>query len=288
MTWQLKLDPETNAPIINDGKILYVDPDGNDLPLDPPAMYQKIGELGKLNKKDREKYQEMRDRFAPLAEIEDIADWKTKAEKAMEAVQNFNDKDWMAASKVEALKNDMRESYEAKLKVKDGVLTDVQKQYEEKLNKKDGQIRILMVSSKFSSSPYFTGPEPKTNLRPDIAESHFGKHFKVELDEKTQEAVLRAYYSNGDPIISKINPGEPADFDEAMGMIIDKYPGKDAILKASGGGSGGSGGKGTDDSTPNKLEDLKIRHKAAVENHRTTEAVALKNQIFELEQSLRK
>jgi len=286
MTWKIKTDPETKAPVMEDGKIVYIDPEGTELPLDPPAMYQKITTLGKQNKTDRTNYKTLRDRFAPFKDIEDIEKWKADADKALEDVQNFDDKDWMSSSKVKALKDDMKESYEGKLKAKDTLLGETTLQFKEDLLKKEGQIRTLMVSNKFTGSLFFGGTEPKTTLTPEIAESFFGKHYKVEIDEKTQETNLRAFYSNGDPILSKVNPGEPAEFEEAMSMIIDKYPGKDNILVASGAGSGGHGGSGDEHDLPNELEKLKKRHKEAVDGQRTTEAVALKNQIFALQQKV--
>ena len=139
-----------------------------------------------------------------------------------------------------------------------------------------------MVSNKFASSPYFVGEKKKTILPPNIGESHFGKHFKVEDDDGI--SVLKAYHENGEPIISKVNPGEPADFNEAMGIIIDEFPNKDTILSAPGGGSGGQGGHGNDEDDDD-LSSLKLKHKEALENGQTQLAISLKNKIFKLEQA---
>ena len=107
---------------------------------------------------------------------------------------------------------------------------------------------------------------------------------RVEEVEGQADPVLRAYHPSGDLIHSKTNPGEPAGFTEALGIIIDAYPGKDNILSATGGGSGGQGGKGGGggDAT---LADLKKQHKEALENGHHQKAVGLKNKIFELEHS---
>lgn len=286
MALVLKLDETTKAPIVTDDqKIIYYDDEDStqaDLPLDPVGMYTKIGELGKQNKTDRDNFTAIRDKFADFGKIDDLPDWKKKADAALVTVENFNDKDWMKADKVEKLKVEMKESYDGQLTEKDTILKDTIELHTGILQGKDAIIRGLMVSSKFATSPYFTGKDKKTILPPDIGESYFGKHYRVEEIEGKEKPVLRAYHDNGDVINSKTNPGEPATFEEAMGIIIDLYPGKDAILSVTGGGSGGQGGKGGDgdDAT---LADLKKQHAEALAGGFHQKAIGLKNQIFEIE-----
>lgn len=280
----LKLDEKTKAPIVTeDNKIIYyddADPDKKDLPLDPVGMYTKIGDLGRQNKIDRDKYREVRDKLAPLKDIEDLVEWKANADKALVTVENFNDKDWMKADKVDKLKADMKESYDTQLKGKDTVLANTLKEHGEVLGGKDRQIRTLMVSNKFAVSPFFTGKKRKTILPPDIGESTFGKHYKVE--EIDGKSLLRAYRDNGDPILSKVNPGEPAGFNESMEIIIDEYSNRDSILSAPGSGSGGQGGHGEGE-TNDDLAALKKQHADALAAHQTQLAISLKGKIFKLE-----
>ena len=68
---------------------------------------------------------------------------------------------------------------------------------------------------------------------------------------------------------SRTRHGEPADFDEALELLVDAYPHKASILKGSGasgggasGGSGGSGGKKT--FTRQQFAGLDPRQQAAV------------------------
>lgn len=278
----LKLDDKGQPIITDDKKIMYVDDDGKDLPLDPAGMYDKITSLGVQNKKDRTKYTELRDTYAGFKDIEDISEWKEKADAALVSVENFNDKDWMKVDKVDKLKSDMKDSYELKLTGKDAVLADTLKTHATDISGKDGQIRKLMVSNKFAGSPHFIGDSRITTLPPDIGEAYFGKHYKVEVDEQG-ESVLRSYYTNGDPILSKVNPGEPADFEESMGFIIEQYPGKDSILSSTSGGSGGQGGQGNQNPAT-ELEDLKTQHGEAQKAGNTQLMISLKNQIFALQQ----
>lgn len=278
----MKLDDKGQPTITEDKKIIYVDDDGKDLPLDPAGMYDKITSLGTQNKKDRTKYTELRDTYAGFKDIEDISEWKEKADAALVSVENFNDKDWMKVDKVDKLKSDMKDSYELKLTGKDTVLAETLQTHATDIAGKDGQIRVLMVSNKFAGSPHFIGDTKITTLPPDIGEAQFGKHFKVEEDDKG-ESVLRSYFSNGDPILSKVNPGEPADFEESMGFIIDQYPGKDSILSSTAGGSGGPGGQG-DPNPANALEKLKTQHEEARKVGNTQLMISLKNKIFDLQQ----
>jgi hypothetical protein len=102
-----------------------------------------------------------------------------------------------------------------------------------------------------------------------------------DIDGKLE---LRAYQGK-DEITSQLNPGEPAGFEEAIGIIVDKYPNKDHILRAPGGGSGGGGGQGGDGSPSDKLTKLNEQLKKATEDQNTQQMVALKNQIHKLKQA---
>lgn len=291
MTWKLKTDPENNdAPVVDDqGRVVYIDPDGKELPLDPPAMYQKIADLGKENQTHRTKYDEVVKKFDALKDIEDIVKWKEEADKALEAVANFNDKDWMKAEKVESLKKQITDAYEQKLKDKEKGVATLQADHQAEIEKLNQQIRRLLVSNKFAVSKYFSGGGEKsvTILPSNIAEDHFGKYFQVE-EGADGMPVIKAVYNNGDPVLSKVNPGEPADFEEAIGLIIDQYPGKESILRSTSGGSGGGGGEGNEEEGDSgDLAKLRKQYAEAQAAGNTRLMVTLKNRIFDLEKKLR-
>ena len=278
----LKTDENGNAVVV-EGKIIYVDEDndGKEYPLDPPQLYSKVADLGKENKKRREKIAEVEAKYLAFADIEDVEEWKKSADEAIATVANFNDKDFLEAGKVEKMKSEMKDAYEKQLGQKDEKIKALNTKHAEDLSAKDSQIRTLMVSNRFSTSPYFNGEESVTTMPPDVAEAFFGKHFKVENIDG--DLTLRAYFGN-DEITSEINPGDPADFEEAIGIIIDKYPNKDHILRAPGGGSGGSGGGGGGSTPTDELKKLKQQLEEAQKGGKFNEAIALKNMIFKLEQ----
>jgi hypothetical protein len=288
MKLEMKVDPESKAPVIQDGKILYIDLDDNnrELPLDPVQLYTKVADLGKENQNHRTKLQETVELYSPFKDIEDLTAWKSEADKALETVANFNDKDWMKADKVEKLKAEMNAAWEDKLKLKDQGIAELKSNHEQEINRLNGQIRELMVSNKFSQSKYF-GPDSITGMLPEVGEAYFGKSFKVEVDDKGRP-VTRGYYDNGDMVTSKLNPGEPADFEEAIGLIIDAHPKKNSFIKASSGGSGAGGGSGDGaGGGADELSQLEAAHQKATKEGRMGDAIALKNKIFKLRQQLK-
>lgn len=285
--WKIKTDPETKAPVMDGSKIVYIDPEGKELPLDPVAMYVKIGDLGKENQRHREAKTAVEEKFSIFSGIDDIVKWKEDADKAIATVANFNDKDWMKAEKVDQLKREMGDAYENKLKQAQTSFGEKETALNAVIEKKNAQIRTLLVSNKFANSTFFSGEKRKTNLLPDVAEAYFGRHFRVEENDKTGDIKVVAYHANGDQILSKMNPGELADFDEAIGIIIDNHPQKDHFLRSTSGGSGGQGGGGGEGEGADELTKLEKQLAEAQKNGDAKTSIALKNKIHQLRLKLR-
>lgn len=285
--WKLKKDDD--GGIVYDGeKPVYIDPDGKELSLDPPQMYGKIIDLGKESKTHRERADGLNTKVKLFDGIEDLDAWKVDADKALETLKNFNEKDWLKADKVEHLKKEMKEAYEeqeATLKKGFGLKTE---EMQGTINKKDIQIRKLMVSNKFATSPFFSGTEPKTNLPPEIAETYFGKNFRVEEDKETKELSLVAYYNGGEQVLSRQNPGELAGFDEAMSSIFDAYPGKDRLLRAKGGGTGAGGGTGGEgDGETDDIKRMETEYAEATKAGDARKSIAIKNRLWQARKKLK-
>lgn len=78
----------------------------------------------------------------------------------------------------------------------------------------------------------------KLAIPPDIVRARFSDAFKLE------DGKVVAYDQSGNKIFSRTRPGEVADFDEALEVLIDAYPNRESIIKkaaATGGNGGGSG-----------------------------------------------
>ena len=285
--WKLKVD-DKGVALLEEGKPVYISPDEKELALDAPQMYQKIIDLGAENKKRREGLETATSQLKIFEGIEELSEWKIEADKALETVKNYADKDWLRADKVDKLKSDMKDAYDEQLdgaKKSFGLKED---EFKATVGKKNSQIRELMVSNRFATSAYFSGTEPKTNLPPEIAETYFGNYFKVEEEEKTGKLILVAYDAKGDQIYSRNNPGERAEFDEAMTAIFDAYPGKDKLLKASpGGGSGGSGGSGagSGQGDSDDIKKLETDYADALKVGNAKLAIGIKNKLFALKQA---
>jgi hypothetical protein len=280
--WTLKTNDD-GAPIVDGTKVVFVDPDGKELALDPPQMYGKILDLGKEAKKHREKVQELSGVVSLFEGIEDLEKWKDEAVKAIDTVKNFNDKDWMAADKVERLKREMTESYEQKLNQHKASFEEAVKTKDGVIQTKDQQIHRLLISNNFAVHPLFGGPKPKTKLSPDLAEAYFSKHFRLEENPRTKELTLIAYQDPGrfeTPIYSRENPGEVASFSEAMNELWDKFPGKDQLMDAPAGGAGAKGGSGGTPDLDN-LAALRAAHAEAIKKGDAKTAIVLKNKIHE-------
>lgn len=288
--WKI-MQTEDGTPVIDGNKIAFIDPDGKEVSLDPPAMYGKIISLNKEAKTAREKNESMQGIVGIFEGIEDISEWKTKADEALSTVENFNDKDWMKADKVEKLKSEMATSYDQKLEKQKISFQSVIGEKDQIIASKDLQIHKLLVSNNFATHPLFGGPKPKSKLSPDMAEAYFAKHFKVEVADNGVELMLRAYNDPGkydDPIYSRENPGEFANFSEAMNELWDRFPGKDSLMGASQPGSGSGGGSGEGGEEGDDLSKLKAALEKAQKEGRAKDAIALKNQIFRLEKQLKR
>lgn len=220
----LVVDEETGHPMWDDGEKVE--------PFDPDRAMSTIQRLNSESAGRRKELEKAQGRLKYLDGIEDPDEYFEKANQALETVQKLDDSQLIDAGKVDELKQSIRESYEGKIKEKDKALSE----WEEKYHAKEREIDSYMVGQKFATSGFI---QDETFLTPEIAQSHWGRHFKNE------DGQLIAYWRDGDPIYSKSNPGEYADFDEALRMIVDRYEQKDRILKGSGASGSGASGDAT-------------------------------------------
>lgn len=272
---KLKLDENENVVVI-DGKAVYLDKDDKEIVLDVDSLYTKIQTVNNESASRKRKIAEMEGKLKVLADIENPEEWMEGAKKALETVQNLDDKKLIDADKVDQVKQQIKEAYDVKLADFETAKTVEVTGLNDVIKNKDGKIYNLLVSSNFATSPFFSGKDPKTVLLPDIAESYFGKHFKVEENDNGE--LIVAGYIGEDRIPSRNNPGENANFEESISEIIDKYPMKDRILRAGSSGSGSEGNQGGGDESD--ITTLKKKHKDAITAGNMTAAIGFKNQLY--------
>lgn len=269
----LKLD-DKGAVVVQDGKPVF-DDNGKDVVVDVPSLFSKITDLNTESAGRRRELSTIKDKFSGLKDVEDIAAYIKTATEAIETVGNMDDVKKLDAEKVEAFKNETKKAYEQKVEAQNAIWNEKIAGLEKSVLGKEDVIYDLMVKSQFASSPYFTGEDKLTNLIPEIAESHFGKHYKVEKNDNGK-LVVAGYKADGTRIFSRSNPGEPADFNESMAEIIGDYPMRDAIMK---GGHGGSGGNGNSGGTGDKAGDLQKQYAAAMKDRNVSLAMIIKRKI---------
>jgi len=280
---KLKLDEDGNVVVV-DGKPVYVDDDGKDVEVDVPMLFIKVTELNDESKTHRLKAKEVGEELKSIKDkldgIEDLDEWLETAKTALDTVAGLDGKSTISAEKVKELRAEINSAWEDKNKA-------LKDSYEEKLAEgvvtvdgKDKIIRKLTVSNEFASSPFFSGQDRKTILLPDMAEVYFGPSFKVEENDDGEMVV--AGYIGDNRILSRANPGEPADFNECIAEIIDKHPQKVDILKTGKGGTGSRGNAGdVIDSTD--LGKLKEAYDTAEKANDVSTMVGLKSRIHAVE-----
>ena len=283
----LKVNDEGVVEVVEENgvkKPVFVDEEsGREMPMDVPSLYANVAQLKGENSGLKEKYQGAQQTLAIFEGVDDIAAWKATADEAIEKVGNWDDADYVKAKKVEELKANMKTAHETELRTVKSSFEGQVTELTAANQKKDAQIRNLLIGNKFASSSLFVGENRKTNLNPAVAESYFGKHFEVvERQDGTLDVVGKN--SDGSEIYSILRPGEIAEFEEALEIIIDRDPGKNDYLKSSqgagsgaGGGTGGAGGGTPSD----ELKALEAQYEEARKAGNGREAIRLKNKMHE-------
>ena len=133
--------------------------------------------------------------------------------------------DVVAAGKVEEIKAAARKAAEEQVAAAAKSAAEQLKQLEAQSEKLRQELYAEKVGGSFERSKFV---KEKVNIPPDILQSRFGDRFKVE-DGRTV-----AYDAAGNKIFSRAKPGELAEFDEAIEVIIDSYPYRDHIIKGTG------------------------------------------------------
>lgn len=240
---ELKLDENGHA-VLSDGKPVYVDASGKEIAFDVVATSQSLTALRGEAMRHRQEKEAAEKALKAFEGIEDPA----AARKALETVSNLDAKRLIDAGEVEKVKTEISKAYDAKLAEASSAAEALRNElYREK------------VGGAFSRSKFIS---ENLVLPADIAETYFGRHFKIE-DGKTV-----AYDHQGNRIYSKGNPSEFAPFEEAIEALVNQYPRKDSILKATvspGGGApaGGGGGSGQKTMKSSEFNALPAKERAA-------------------------
>ena len=211
---KLKLDANGNV-VVENGMPVYIHDDGKEIPFDAAAAMGKITSLNAEAKGHREAKEAAE---AQLAKFAGIAD-PTKALEALDIVTKLDQKKLIDAGQVDAVKAEITKVMQAQIDEANG-----------KAQTLEQQLYTEMIGGRFGGSKFIA---EKMAIPADFVQARFGQAFKIE------DGKVVAYNPDGSKVYSRTKPGELAGFDEALESLVEAYPQKDHILKAS--GTNGSG-----------------------------------------------
>lgn len=219
-----------NAPVIRNGMPVYLRDDGNEIEFDGAKAFSKIGQLTGENAAQRKRVEELSAKLKPYADanIED----PEAARAAMEKLRNIDDGKLIAAGKVEEIKAEAKKAAQEQVAAAAKAAATREQELSGMLQKRTDELFAHMVGGNFASSKFVA---EKCETPPSLLRATFGQNFKVE-DGRTV-----GYDQNGNKIYSIKNPGDLADFDEAIESLVQSHPDRDRILKGS--GATGSGAR---------------------------------------------
>lgn len=209
-----KTDDNGNI-VIKDGNPVWVDANGRE----GTVGVDTIGRLNAENKGFRERAETAESALKAFEGLDPAA-----ARSALETVSALGEGGVVDASKLDQIKAQLSQQYEAQI-------ADLNNQ----LGNVTGQLNNTVLSAAFSGSEFIN---KNIAVPVDLFQASFSKNFKVE------NGNIIPLDAKGEPIYSKKRFGEIADFDEGISILVDGYANKDRILKAPSGGGTGSGGQG--------------------------------------------
>lgn len=221
MPFKYQADGQITTVDVNGAKLpVFIHADGKEAPFDADSTLGTISRLNGEAKSHRERAEKAEGSLKAYEGITDPA----AAIKALGVVANLDAKKLVDAGEVE--------------KVKAEAIKSVQAQFEPVVQERDklkGELFAEKIGGSFARSKFIAD---KVAIPADMVQAAFGRHFTVEGGK------IVAKDANGNQLFSRTRHGEPADFDEALELLVDAYPHKASILKGSGASGGGAGGGG--------------------------------------------
>ncbi len=133
--------------------------------------------------------------------------------KALDTFKKLDQKKLIDAGEVDKVKAEVTKAMQGKIDELQSLVT-----------KKDQILTDELIGGRFSRSKFIG---ERMTIPTDLVESKFRDRFKIE------DGAVVGYNQQGNKIFSRDKPGELADFDEALMIIVEGYPYKDSILKGS-------------------------------------------------------
>lgn len=230
-TMPFKFDDAGNIALqeVNGQKLpVFVHPDGKEVPFDADGT---LGTISRLNAEEKSHREAKEAAERALKCFDGITD-PAAAIKALGIVKNLDDKKLVDAGEIEKVKSEVTKALEQQYAP-----------FKSKAETLEGQLNNLLIGGVFNGSKFVATKFAAADAAAasEIARALFGNRFKVE------DGKVVGYDAQGNKLYSRTRPGELADAEEAIELIVDAYPHKASILKgsgASGGGASGASGSG--------------------------------------------
>lgn len=257
---KLVLDDNGHAVLkkTEDGKILpvYEYEDGVRKEFDAGATLAGLNKKLDAEKEEKQRHYNKAEEYKTRLESYGDID-PEKAKDAITKVKNLSDKKIMDEKGIEAIKLQERQDMKLLAEERENALKESHKKLLDErdttITSQGSLIRNLVIDNLFANSEYFSGDNRKTIYPAQDAAKIFGHHFHTKIEDG--RVIVEAKDSAGKPIMSKVDHGEPADFNEAIGLILDKHPRKTEIMR-SGSGGGGPDSDGNLGGSDKKLKDM--------------------------------
>lgn len=224
MPFKFNADGSIATQEVNGQKLpVFVHPDGKELPFDGDGTLSTISRLNGEAKGHRERAETAEGKLKAFDGISDPA----AAIKALSTVKNLDDKKLVDAGEIEKVKSEVSKALEQQYAP-----------YKTKAETMESQLNNLLIGSVFKGSKFVATKFAAADAAAasEIAGALFGNRFKVE------DGKVVGYDAQGNKLYSRARPGELADPDEAIELIVDAYPHKASILKGSGASGSGAAG----------------------------------------------
>jgi hypothetical protein len=244
MALKLKLNESGNA-VLKDGSPVYINEEnGAETVFDANLAFNTQHTLREENKSWRQKYQATEEKLKAFGDLD-----PEEVKANMDAAQRLKEVDLVKKGEMEKLNEEFAAIAEKKQE-------ELKNNYEKQINQVVAEKERLenlynktVIGNHFLNSAFI---KEKIAVPADMIQAAFGNRFKVD-----GEKVI-ALSEDGSPMLSEKNLTKQADFEEALELMVKRYPYKDAILKAtqSPGGGMNKGGRGSVNDA--RLKDPKV------------------------------
>lgn len=214
----ITLEGVTYAVLDDKGLPVYEHADGKEVGHDAVSAVNRITQLNNENAERRTKLDEATAKLATFDGIDD----PVKAKAALVTVGSLDAGQLATAEQVAEIRAGARQAAEDQVRQAMDAANVEKAALEKERDDAKAALNKEMIGGNFARSKFI---EDKVAIPPDFMESQFGSSFKVE------DGKLVAYGADGKPIYSRTKPGELAEFDEALELIVETHPRKEHILK---------------------------------------------------------